>query len=199
MNARLSIVAACASAALTLTACGTTPTTVQQTTTSTPTTTSEAPGADPTAWFEAYCGPMGVAAIASFEPQRKAAEGMAAVQEAVVSWASLVATSDRKIADDIEKLGPLSSDVQNPHERLIKALRKEAEGYDDVAARLRVLEANDVFPERYQQVMATRGGGRDSAEVMFKQIVDIPKYGEIFRSNEVCVGWQKLSKSAPGK
>ncbi len=179
------------------TACSRPPTPVQPAT-SAPTTTSEVPVADPTAWFEAYCGPMGVAAIASFEPQAKVAEGMAAVKEAVVRWASTAAVSDRKVADDIEKLGPLGSDVQNPHERLIKALRKEAEGFEEASGRLRALAADDVFPERYEQVMAG-SGSREEVPALFKQIASTPKYAETFRTNKVCVGWQNLSKQAPGK
>jgi len=192
------LVAAVVIVAASTTACSRPPAPVQQPATSAPTTTSEVPGADPTAWFEAYCGPMGVAAIASFEPQAKVAEGMTAVKEAVVRWASTAAVSDRKVADDIEKLGPLGSDVQNPHERLIKALRKEAEGFEEASGRLRALAADDVFPERYEQVMAG-SGSREEVPALFKQIASTPKYAETFRTNKVCVGWQNLSKQAPGK
>ncbi|MFC3898945.1 hypothetical protein ACFOWZ_46395 [Lentzea rhizosphaerae] len=164
------------------------------------TTTPDVPGADPVAWFEAYCGPLGVTEIARGDIQAKVPQGMAAVKDAVVRWASTAAASDRKIADDLEKLGPLSSDVQNPHERLIKALRQSATGFDDASGRLRALAADDVFPERYAQVMATSGGpARENATLMFKQIVDVPKYGEVFRANKVCADWQALAKQGQGK
>jgi hypothetical protein len=121
-----------------ITACGTPSVPVQQPTTPpAPTTTSDVPGADPTAWFEAYCGPMGVVQVARREIQSKVPQGMAAVKEAVVSWASLAASSDRKMADDIEKLGPMGSDVRNLHERLIQSLRQEAKGFDEASARTR--------------------------------------------------------------
>ena len=161
---------------------------------STPTTTSEVPGSDPAAWFEAYCGPMGITELARRDIQSKAPQGMAAVKDAVVRWASLAATSNRKMADDLEKLGPMGSDVQNPHERLIRSLRLEAGGFDEAADRLRALAADSKFPERYEQVMASRGGNSDGADVMFKQIVETPKYAEAFRTNKVCSDWQGLAR-----
>lgn len=201
MTARLSIIAACASAALAVTGCGANPVTDQKATTvSTSTTTSEVPGADPTAWFEAYCGPMGVAALASRDLLGLGAAGTAAVKDAVVRWASLAATSDRKIADDVEKLGPLGSDVQSLHERLVKQLRKDAEGFDRVSARLLALEANDVFLERYQQVVAVEmGNAGEQAKALFTQIVSVPKYNETFRVNKVCADWLNVVKQLPRK
>ncbi|MCR3747401.1 hypothetical protein [Lentzea californiensis] len=194
MYARLSIVAVFSMAALA--ACGTPPPAPVQQPAPTTTTTADAPGADPVAWFEAYCGPMGVAAIARADIQGKAAQGMAAVKDAVVRWASMAAVSDRTIADDLEKLGPLGSDVQNPHERLVKSLRESAGGFDDASGRLRALAADDVFPERYEQVMASsRGGARENAAMMFKQIVEIPKYAETFRTNKVCADWQATARA----
>ncbi|SDH23304.1 hypothetical protein SAMN05216553_11853 [Lentzea fradiae] len=170
------------------------------TTSSTVTTTPEAPGADPVAWFDAYCGPLGVAALALREIDGKASQGMAAVKEAVVSWVALAASSDRMTADSLEKLGPLGSDVSNAHERLVKAKRQSADGFDDAAGRLRALAADDVFPERYEQVMATSGGGaRENAELMFRQIAETPKYAEAFRSNKTCESWQGLAKQAAGQ
>lgn len=164
--------------------------------TTTTTTTSEAPGADPVVWFEAYCGPMGVSSIASAELQGKVSQGMGPVKDSAVRWTSLAAVSDRKIADDIEKLGPMGSDARNPHDRLIKALRTEAGKFDEAAGRLRALAADEKFPERYEQVMATVSDGESTA--LFKQIVDIPKYGEVFRANKVCADWQALAKELGG-
>ncbi|MFS8099777.1 hypothetical protein LFM09_21865 [Lentzea alba] len=167
---------------------------------STPTTTSEPPGADPTAWFEAYCGPMGVAELARHDIQSKVPQGMAAVKEAVVLWATTAATSERKIADDLEKLGPMGSDVRNPHERMIKSLRGSAEGFEDAAQRLRALTADDKFPERYEQVMASsQSSARENTALMFKQIVETPKYAEAFRASKVCADWQGLAKQSGGK
>lgn len=196
---RFSLIAAVLSAAA-ITACGTSPAPVQSTTTPAPTTTPDVPGADPVAWFEAYCGPMGVTEIARHDIQDKVPQGMAAVKDAVVRWASTAAASDRKMAGDLEKLGPMRSDVQNPHERLIQALRESATGFDEASGRLRALAADNVFPERYEQVMASsRGGARENATIMFKQIVDIPKYGEVFRANKVCADWQAVAKQGQGK
>lgn len=188
------LVAAVLSAAA-ITACGTPPPAPVQQAAPTTTTTADVPGADPVAWFEAYCGPMGVAEIARRDIQGKAAQGMGAVKTAVVGWASTAAASDRMIADGLEKLGPLGSDVQNPHERLIKAVRERAKGFDDASTRLNALAADDVFPERYEQVMASSGtsAGRENADLMFKQIVETPKYTAAFRSNKVCTDWQALA------
>jgi hypothetical protein len=61
---------------------------------------------------------------------------MAAVKDAVVRWASTAAASDRKIADDLEKLGRPRSDVSNLHERLVKSLRLDAKGFDEASTRL---------------------------------------------------------------
>lgn len=186
------LIAAVLSAAA-ITACGTPAAPVQQAATPpAPTTTPDVPGADPAAWFEAYCGPMGVVEVARREIQSKVPQGMAAVKEAVVSWASLAATSDRKMADDLEKLGPMGADTRNPHDRLIQSLRKEAKGFDEASARLRAQAADDKFPERYQQIMVGTGTS-ENARALFKQIVDVPKYGEAFRANEVCVNWQVLA------
>ncbi|MEV6714908.1 hypothetical protein AB0M48_23070 [Lentzea sp. NPDC051208] len=194
MNARSSIAAVFGMVALA--ACGTPPPApVQQAAPPATTTTANVPGADPVAWFEAYCGPMGVAEIARADIQGKATQGMAAVKDAVVRWASTAAASDRTIADDLAKLGPLGSDVLNPHERLVKSLRESADGFDDASGRLRALAANDVFPERYEQVMASsRGGARENAAMMFKQIVEIPKYAETFRASRVCADWQAMAR-----
>ncbi|KJK49977.1 hypothetical protein UK23_12200 [Lentzea aerocolonigenes] len=156
------------------------------------TTTADVPGVDPAAWFEAYCGPLGVTEVARREIQGKVPEGREAVKAAVVRWASTAAASDRKMADDLEKLGPMSSDVSNPHERLIKSLRDEAKRFDEASTRLAALAADDKFPERYQQVLAT-SGANESVQMMFKQIVDVPKYKEAFRANKVCADWQKLA------
>lgn len=180
-------------------ACAGQPPAPAPTVTSTVTTTPEVPGADPAAWFEAYCGPMGVVEAARLAIQGVAAQGPAAVKEAVVRWTSTAAASNRKMADDIEKLGPMGSDVRNPHERLIKSLRLEANGFDEAAGRLRALAADDKFPERFQQVMASRGGNSDGADMMFKQIVEIPKYTEAFRANKVCTDWQVLAKQPEGE
>lgn len=194
MNARLSIAAVFSMAALA--ACGTPPPAPAPQAAPTTTTTADVPGADPVAWFEAYCGPMGVAEIARADIQGKAAQGMAAVKDAVVRWASTAAVSDRTIADGLEKLGPLGSDVQNPHERLVKSLRESADGFDDASGRLRALAADDVFPERYEQVMASsRGGARENAAMMFEQIVETPKYAETFRTNKVCADWQATARA----
>jgi len=195
VNARLSTVAACAGVVIT-TACAGNPVVDQQATPLIPpttTTTAEVPGSDPVAWFEAYCGPMGVTEVARHEIQGKAAEGREAVKAAVVSWASTAAASDRKMADDLEKLGPMSSDVSNPHGRLVEALRRGTKRFDEASTRLRALAADDKFPERYQQVMATSGADED-VQAMFKQIVAIPKYNEVFRANKVCADWQGLAR-----
>lgn len=182
-----------------LAACGTTPAPVQQPAAPpAPTTTPDVPGADPAAWFEAYCGPMGVVELARLEIRGKVPQGMGAVKGAVVSWASMAAVSNRKMADDLEKLGPMGSDVRNPHDRLVKSLRLEAKGFDEASGRLQALAADDKFPERYQQVMASRGGNSDGADMMFKQIVETPKYTESFRANKVCTDWQGLAKQSGG-
>jgi hypothetical protein len=189
------LIAAALSAAA-ITACGTPAAPVQPPATpAAPTTTPDVPGADPVAWFEAYCGPMGVTEIARRDIQGEAGKGRAAVKDAVVRWASMAATSNRKMADDLEKLGPMSSDVQNPHERLVKDLRLQAKGFDEAAERLRALAADDKFPERYQQVMATTadGGTSENLRALFKQIVDVPKYTQAFRANKVCADWQALA------
>jgi hypothetical protein len=194
---RAGLITVVVAAAAITTACGASPVTDQKATTvsaPTPTTTPDVPGADPAAWFEAYCGPMGAVEVARSEIGGKAAQGREAVKDAVVAWASLAAASDRKAADDLEKLGPMGSDVQNPTERLIKSLRLEAKGWDDVSGRLRALAADESFPERYQQVMASRGGNSDSVEVMFKQIAETPRYTEAFRANKVCANWQALAR-----
>ncbi|MFI6101028.1 hypothetical protein ACIA8G_36240 [Lentzea sp. NPDC051213] len=198
MRARLfaGVVLACV---VPVSACAGQPPASPPTITSTVTTTVEVPGADPTAWFEAYCGPMGVVETARLAISGQVPQGPAAVKEAAASWASTAAASNRKMADDIEKLGPLGSDVQNPHGRLIKSLRLEANGFEEAAGRVRALAADDKFPERFQQVMASRGGNSDGADVMFKQIVDIPKYAETFRTNKVCTDWQNLAKQPGGK
>lgn len=176
------------------------PAPVPSSTGSTVTTTSEAPGADPAAWFEAYCGPLGVVELARQQIDGELDQGMAAVKEAVVDWVALAASSDRSTADTLEKLGPLGADVSNPHERLVKALRQSADGFEDAAGRLRALAADDVFPDRYEQVMATSGGGaRENAEIMFRQIAETPRYAEAFRSNKVCADWQALAKQAAGQ
>lgn len=189
------LIAAVVSAAA-IAACGTQPTApVQQTAAPTTTTTPDLPGADPVAWFEAYCGPMGVVEVARLEIRGKVPQGVGAVKEAVVRWASAAAVSNRKMADDLEKLGPMGSDVRNPHDRLVKSLRLEANGFDEASGRLRALAADDKFPERYEQVMASRGGGNsDSADVMFKQIATTPKYAEAFRANKVCADWQAMAR-----
>lgn len=166
----------------------------------TTTTTSEAPGADPNVWFEAYCGPMGVSTIASLDVRNKSAGGVAAAKDAVVAWTARAASSDRLIADGIEKLGPLGSDVQSLHERLVKAKRDEAGRFDKASARLRDLAADDVFPERYQQVMAVElGSAEEQVTALFQQIATNPKYVDAFRMNRVCLDWQDLSKQVPGK
>ncbi|MET8756452.1 hypothetical protein [Lentzea sp. NPDC004782] len=184
-----------AAAAIT-TACGANPGTDQKATTvSTPTTTSDVAGADPAAWFEAYCGPMGAVEVARSQIGSNAAQGREAVKDAVVAWASLAAASDRKAADDLEKLGPMGSDVRNPHDRLIESLRVSAKGFEEASGRLRTLAADETFPERYRQVMATSGDtARENAEAMFKQILGTPKYAEAFRETKVCANWQALAK-----
>lgn len=185
-------------AAAITTACGANPVADRKATTvstSAPTTTSNVPGADPAAWFEAYCGPMGAVEVARSEIGGRAAQGREAVKDAVVAWASLAAASDRKAADDLEKLGPMGSDVQNPHDRLITSLRRSAKGFEEASGRLRALAADETFPERYQQVMATSGDTeRENAEALFKQILGTPKYAEAFRANEVCANWQALAR-----
>ncbi|MGW6934912.1 hypothetical protein ACWGE0_32950 [Lentzea sp. NPDC054927] len=190
------LIAAVLSAAA-ISACSTSPPAPVQQAAPTTTTTADVPGADPAAWFDAYCGPMGVVEISRREIQGKAAQGMGAVKDAVVRWASSAAVSDRKIADDLEKLGPLGSDVRNPHERLVKAVRERAKGFEEASTRLSALAADDVFPERYEQVMASSGtgAGRENAELMFKQIVETPKYAEAFRANKVCADWQAMARA----
>lgn len=187
------LVAAVLSAAA-ITACSTPPPAPVQQAAPTTTTTADVPGADPVAWFEAYCGPMGVAEIARRDIQGKAAQGMGAVKEAVVNWATVAASSNRKMADDLGKLGPMGSDVRNPHERMIKSLRLDADAFDESAGRLRALTADDKFPERYQQVMAGRRSSGDDVEPLFKQVVETPKYTEAFRASKVCADWQALAR-----
>ncbi|WP_329788165.1 hypothetical protein V1227_26545 [Lentzea sp. DG1S-22] len=138
---------------------------------------------------------MGVTELARRDIQSKVPQGMAAVQGAVVSWASGVAEANRKMADDLEELGPMGSDSRNLHERLVESLRLEAGGFDDVAARVRALAADDRFPERYEQVMASRGGNSDGVGALFKQIVETPELSEAFRSNEVCSDRQGLARA----
>ncbi|RDI20912.1 hypothetical protein [Lentzea flaviverrucosa] len=194
MYARLSIAAVFSMAALA--ACGTPPPAPVPLAAPTTTTTADVPGADPVAWFEAYCGPMGVSAIASRQLQGVAAAGMAAAKESVVRWTTLAAASHRQIADGVEKLGPLGSDVQSMHERLVKQLRKDAEGFDRVTARLKALEANDVFLERYQQAVAVEmGNAGEQATALFKQIAGTPTYAETFRTNKVCADWQATARA----
>jgi hypothetical protein len=181
-------------------ACGTPPAPVQPPATPPATTTTpDVPGADPVAWFEAYCGPLGVTEIARGDIQTKVPQGMAAVKDAVVRWASTAAASDRKIADDLEKLGPPSSDVSNLHERLVKSLRLDAKGFDEASTRLQAQAADANFPDRYQQIMASSGGNGDDSAPLFKQIVDVPKYGEVFRAIKVCADWRALAKQGKGK
>ncbi|WP_394614375.1 hypothetical protein JNUCC0626_31360 [Lentzea sp. JNUCC 0626] len=180
-----------------LTACSTPPppaAPVQQAAPTT-TTTANVPGADPAAWFDAYCGPLGVLAIARRDIPAKAAQGPQEMKTALLSWVKLAATSDRLMADTLEKLGPLGSDVQNPHERLVKSLRGEAKGFDDAAVRLDALAADEKFPERYEQVMATGFMGEDeNVKAFFKQILDVPAYNSAFRANKVCSDWQATAR-----
>jgi hypothetical protein len=91
----------------------------------------------------------------------------------------------------------MGSDVQNPHERLIDALRREAKGFDEAAARLQAQAVDDSFPERYHQIMINTSS--EDVRALFKQIVDVPKYGEVFRANKVCADWQALAKQVQGK
>ncbi|WP_144065613.1 hypothetical protein [Lentzea albidocapillata] len=195
MHARLSIAAVLSAVALV--ACSTPAPPSRPTTTPAPTTTVDVPGADPVAWFEAYCGPMGVTQTARLQLQGKAQEGMEAVKEAVVVWTAGAAVSNRHMADALEKLGPLGSDVRSLHERLVKALRNEAKTFDESSARLRAQAADDKFPERYKQIMV--GSSGDSVGTLFKQIVETtPKYTEAFRANKVCTAWQGLAKQSGG-
>ncbi|MET9231484.1 hypothetical protein [Lentzea sp. NPDC003310] len=191
MRARSSIAAACAG--LVLAGCATPPPAPVPQAPPTTTTTADVPGADPAAWFDAYCGPMGVMQAARLQAQGKGQEGMEAVKAAVVAWAAGAAVSDRKTADDLEKLGPLGSDVRSLHERLVSGLRQEAKTFDDSAARLRAQAADDKFPERYQQIMV--GSSSDNVQNLFKQILGTaPEYAEAFRANKVCTAWQGLAK-----
>ncbi|MDT7782730.1 MAG: hypothetical protein QOF58_1149 [Pseudonocardiales bacterium] len=136
---------------------------------------------------------MGVVEVARQGIGAADSQSTVALKENLVRWVSTAATSDRKMADDLEKLGPMSSDVQNPHDQMIKSLRREADGWDDMAGRVRALAADDKFVERYVEILTNREVRGDSAEAMFKQIVDIPKYKEVFRANQVCADWQKLA------
>jgi hypothetical protein len=34
---------------------------------------------------------------------------------------------------------------------------------------------------------------------LFKQIVETPKYAEVFRANKVCADWQAVAKQPGGK
>ncbi|MFJ8959837.1 hypothetical protein ACIRG5_10640 [Lentzea sp. NPDC102401] len=180
-----------------ITACSTPPPAPVQQAAPATTTTADVPGADPVAWFEAYCGPMGVTQTARLQLQGKAQEGMEAVKEAVVAWTAGAAVSNRHMADELQKLGPLGSDVRSLHERLVSALRNEAKTFDDSSARLRAQAADDKFPERYKQIMV--GSSGDSVGTLFKQILETtPKYTEAFRANEVCKAWQGLAKQSGG-
>ncbi len=179
--------------------CSAPPAPVRTTATTPPTTTtSEVPGADPVAWAEAWCGPRTVSMLAAAETAGHA--DMAATKTAVVKWASTAAAAERQIVLGIEKLGPLGSDVQNPHDRLVKALRQAAERYDAAAARLRELAADDKFPERYEQVMAGEMGSvQEEADALFKQIATTPKYADTFKTNKLCVEMQEVAKRVGGK
>ncbi|HUQ54323.1 hypothetical protein [Lentzea sp.] len=162
------------------------------------TTTSEAPGADPAAWFDAYCTPLGLAAKARNDLRN--IDGRTSVKDAVVLWVSMAAVSDRRIADDVEKLGPLGSDVQSVHERLVSALREEAGRFDKAAERLRSLANDDAFPERYEQVMAIEMGSvGEQIGALFTPIAQNPRYADAFRSSKACTDWQSADKQAPGK
>ena len=188
-----SLVAAVLSAAA-LASCGTPPPAPVQQAAPTTTTTADVPGADPKAWFEAYCGPMGVSAAASRELRGIAGAGPAAAKDAVVRWVSLASTTHRKIAADIQGLGALGSDVRSLHDRLVRELNTDADGFGRVAARLAALPADGAFLERYEQSVAVEmGNAGEQVTALFNQIATTPKYAEAFRSNEVCSNWQGLA------
>jgi hypothetical protein len=75
----------------------------------------------------------------------------------------------------------------------IASLEAEGKGAQGMTA------VKDVFPERYEQVMASEAGVlADEVAALFEQIATTPEYEETFRANTVCVAWRDLTKQPPG-
>lgn len=188
MNARLSVIAACAGAALAVTGCsgGAAPATQN----AAPTTTTTAPAAEPVKWAGTFCGgTMPVLAGAGELPTLVAtnAGNPAALKEGLVKVLDGGAKSLTEAEQNLKDVGAPAPEAKAQHDEMVKLFGDGAKEYQAAATQVRALDATAPdFMAKVQQLAAgATGPAKLSAQI--KKLDADPKYKDVFAKAPECV------------
>ncbi|WP_394614376.1 hypothetical protein JNUCC0626_31365 [Lentzea sp. JNUCC 0626] len=165
MNARLSIAAACAGAALVLTGCGNSAAPSTQSSAPT-TTTTTAPAADPIKWAGAFCAgttPVLTGAVELITVVAQNADNPAAIKEGMLK---LLDTGGKAMADTETKLkavGAPGPEHQAVHDELVKMFGEGAKEYKSVHEQISKIDAT--APDFMDQVEKIGGDSADPSKL----------------------------------
>ncbi|MFC3898946.1 hypothetical protein ACFOWZ_46400 [Lentzea rhizosphaerae] len=198
MNARLSILAACAGAALALTGCATTA--APSTPTPAPATTSSTtpPAADPVKWAGAFCSgttPVLTGAVELITVAAANAGNPVALKEGMLK---ILETGSKSLADAEKKLkeiGAPGPEAKALHDELVKMFGDGAKEYVTIAEQVRKIDAN--APDFLDQVEKLGGESADPSKLseQVKKLDADPKYKDAIAKAPECTEMRtKLGK-----
>jgi hypothetical protein len=196
VNARLSVIAACAGVALAVTGCSSSA--APSTQSAAPTTTTTAAAADPVKWAGTFCGGVTpvLAGAGELGPLVAANAGNPAVlKEGVLKvldgGAASLADAQKKLTD----LGAPGPDAKPVHDELVKLLGDGAKEYQTVAEQVRKLDATKPdFLVQVQQLGSSATGPAKLSAQITKLDAD-PKLKEVFAKVPECTEMRtKLGK-----
>lgn len=198
MNARLSIVATCAGAALALTGCsgGAAPST--QSTAPTTTTTTTQPAGDPVKWAGAFCSGTTPVLTGAFELVTLAAANAnnpAALKEGMLKLLDTGSKSLAAAEQKLKEVGAPGPDAKALHDELVKMFGDGAKEYVTVAEQVRKIDAN--APDFLGQVEKLGGESADPSKLseQIKKLDADPKYKDAIAKAPECTEMrQKLGK-----
>ncbi|MGI5503496.1 hypothetical protein [Lentzea sp. CA-135723] len=166
MNARLSIAAACAGAALVLTGCGTSAAPSSQSSAAPTTTTTTAAAADPVKWAGAFCAgttPVLTGAVELITVVASNADNPAAIKEGMLK---LLDTGGKAMADTearLKEVGAPGPEHQAVHDELVKMFGDGAKEYKSVHEQISKIDASS--PDFLGQVEKIGGDSADPSKL----------------------------------
>ena len=198
MNARLSLVTACAGVALVVTGCGGGAAPASQGSSAPTTTTTTQPAADPVKWAGAFCSgttPVLTGAVELITVVAANAENPPAIKEGMLK---LLDTGGKAMADTEKKLedvGAPGPEHQAMHDELVKMFGDGAKEYVTVREQISKIDAN--APDFMAQVEKIGGDSADPSKLseQIKKLDADPKLKDAVKTAPECTEMRtKLGK-----
>ncbi|WP_434451662.1 hypothetical protein [Lentzea sp. E54] len=185
MNARLSIVAVCAGAALAVTGCGSTAAPSAQSTT----TTTTQPAGDPVKWAGAFCSgttPVLTGAVELITVFAANAENPPAMKEGMLKLLDTGGTAMAATEKKLKEVGAPAPEHQALHDELVKMFGDGAKEYVAVREQISKIDANS--PDFMAQVEKIGGDSADPSKLseQIKKLDADPKLKDAISKSPEC-------------